>query len=370
MRRLRRTRKLSTWPTATGGLLISVCLGVGTAAFNTAHNVLYLALGLLLSSLLLSGVLSWLNFRSCRWQLEVGSRPRAGQAVAVLLQLRNASRWIPIYALSFELHAGRSGANNPGAMPEGPEAATRHKKTLHISGGLEPRAVSRLRWDWVPPRRGRYTVALTTVSSRFPFGFLRKTLRCHTECSVLVWPARLPNSLSVQGDVPLSASGASPRRAQQGEMRQLRAYAIGDEPRAIHWKVSARRGRLTVRDWEDPETQERWLRLNPTPGLWPSAESWERACRLTATLAEDWFRQGILGGLLIDGLGVWPGAEERHWRALMDVLALVDCATPVAAQPVDLPQGAQAMPAGAVVYEVAATQQEHVELRHGSHAAG
>ena len=61
----RRERIVLTLP---GLLLIALSLGIGSAAYNTANNILFIALSLLLSCLILSGVLSWLNFSGVRWR--------------------------------------------------------------------------------------------------------------------------------------------------------------------------------------------------------------------------------------------------------------------------------------------------------------
>jgi len=72
-----------TVPTKTGSMLILVTIGVGTAAFNSGQNILYLALSMLLSTLLVSGLLSWMNFKGCRWRLEAGRHFRVGEASPV-----------------------------------------------------------------------------------------------------------------------------------------------------------------------------------------------------------------------------------------------------------------------------------------------
>ena len=48
-------------PTLSGTLLITVTIGIGVAAYNTSNNILFITLSLLLSCLILSGLLSWMN---------------------------------------------------------------------------------------------------------------------------------------------------------------------------------------------------------------------------------------------------------------------------------------------------------------------
>src|SRR5258708_6030017 len=58
-------------PTASGIILIGLSFGLGTAAYNSSSNILFITLSLLLACLILSGVLSWLNLRGVAWRLDV-----------------------------------------------------------------------------------------------------------------------------------------------------------------------------------------------------------------------------------------------------------------------------------------------------------
>ena len=55
--------------TLTGWVLVLVAMGIGTAAYNAASNILFLTLALILSSLVLSGLCRGINFRKLDWHL-------------------------------------------------------------------------------------------------------------------------------------------------------------------------------------------------------------------------------------------------------------------------------------------------------------
>ena len=93
-------------PTISGVVLIGLSLGIGTAAYNSASNILFIALALLLACLILSGVLAWLNLRRVEWKLEVEPPLQAGQEAGLSLLLRNGKKFLPTYALWFEFAAG------------------------------------------------------------------------------------------------------------------------------------------------------------------------------------------------------------------------------------------------------------------------
>src|SRR5690349_8851675 len=91
--------------TMSGVLLIGLAFGIGSAAYNAANNILFITLSLLLACLVLSGVLSWLNFRRIAWHLRLAPPLRVGQEGIVTLSVRNTKRILPTYGLWFDLLA-------------------------------------------------------------------------------------------------------------------------------------------------------------------------------------------------------------------------------------------------------------------------
>ena len=74
-RRLRFTRE--------GKVFIGITFGVGFAAVNTGNNLLYLVLGLLLSLVILSGVLSEIALRGLEFRRRLPRRAYAGTPALV-----------------------------------------------------------------------------------------------------------------------------------------------------------------------------------------------------------------------------------------------------------------------------------------------
>ena len=138
-------------PTLSGIVLIGLSFGIGTAAYNSASNILFIALALLLACLILSGVLAWLNLRGLDWSLDIEPPLRAGQRAEVGLILRNAKSFIPTYALWFEFAARAVDRGEP-ARPESTITAkgidvwaalkraeeSAASGTVHLSARLEP----------------------------------------------------------------------------------------------------------------------------------------------------------------------------------------------------------------------------------------
>ena len=88
-------------PTVSGAVLIALALGIGTAAYNSASNILFIALSLLLACLILSGVLSWLNVRGIDWVLDLAPAFRVGHETAAAVVFKNEKNFLPTYGLWF-----------------------------------------------------------------------------------------------------------------------------------------------------------------------------------------------------------------------------------------------------------------------------
>ena len=144
-------------PTISGLVLIGLSLGIGTAAYNSASNILFIALSLLLACLILSGVLAWWNLRRVDWQLDVEPPLRAGQPAELGLVLSNDKKFLPTYALWFEFAATPT-ERLPQARPESTITAKgidvwaalsrrlegAQSGTVHMRTRLDPSGRSRL----------------------------------------------------------------------------------------------------------------------------------------------------------------------------------------------------------------------------------
>ena len=301
-------------PTVPGVVLIALSMGIGTAAYNSSSNILFITLSLLLSCLILSGVLSWLNVRGVRWRLQLAPPLRVGHDAVVALELRNQKRFLPTYGLWFEFAArsveaetvqraestivGRN-VDVRAVLAKADAAEVRHRAAL--TSRLDPRGESRVEWVLKPERRGRLRVELVSVGSLFPFGFLRKDMGADLVTETIVWPAPLEYRRHAIASTRRATGGERvPRAGTGGDLLALRRYSVGDSHRLIHWKASARTGTLLVRQFaaESAEGYSMWLRTDG--GVWTRGDQFELLISFTATLAEDLFRAGRLIGVAID----------------------------------------------------------------------
>jgi uncharacterized protein (DUF58 family) len=330
-------RRHRIFPTVSGAMLMALSMGIGTAAYNSSNNILFIALSLLLACLILSGVLSWLNFKGVAWRLQLSPPLRVGQEALVGLELRNAKNFLPTYGLWFRLAARAVETREPvkaestftargidvrAAFAKAEQVEARGQ--LALRQRLDPQSRTRLEWTLRPTRRGELSVELESVGSLFPFGFLKKQIGTEVRVSTIVWPAPVEYrrfSLSVARRAETGAR--SSKTGTGGDLLALRRYGSGDSHRLIHWKASARTRQLLVRQFAAEQAEGFSLWVNTDPGIWTRPAQFELLVSFAATLAEDLFRAGRLDAVSLNHeapVSIW---RVRDLEMFLDRLAVL-----------------------------------------------
>lgn len=307
-------RRQRTAPTLAGILLITLAMGIGVAAYNSANNILFITLSLLLSCLILSGLLSWMNLHRVEWSLEAAPPFRVGQLATAAVVVRNHKRLLPTYGLWFGIRTTSASAETRLVLRERAEPA---------DGEV------RLEWSFRPSQRGREVIHLVHVGSLFPFGFLRKTLACDVRQEVIVWPAPVDYRRD-HVSAPARALSGEPvaRLGHSSDLLGLRRYTAGDSHRLIHWKASARLRQLMVRQFAT-ESQERFsLWLHAPAEIWTRPDQFELLCSFATTLAEDLFTADRLGSVAVDEDPPRPVRRLRDLETFFDRVALLAPVSP------------------------------------------
>ena len=187
---------------------------------------------------------------------------------------------------------------------------------------LEPGGDISLEWVVRPLVRGEARVELGAVGSLFPFGFLKKHLGIALRRTVLVWPAQIDFQIFRGGGALAGSSGQQSRRIGSGDdLLALRKYDQGDSHRLIHWKASARLGRLMIRQFAT-ETHDGFV-LSVESGSMQNPEQFELLCSFAASLAEDLFAEGRLLGVVINSDPLIETRSMRDVEEFLDQLALL-----------------------------------------------
>jgi hypothetical protein len=99
------------------------------------------------------------------------------------------------------------------------------------------------------PRRGRYTQEGFRVSTKFPFGFLRKLREVPTRKEILVLPDVQPTEEFYEILPLLSGEVESFYKGRGHDLYAIRDYQAGDTARHVDWKASAKAQQIKVREF-------------------------------------------------------------------------------------------------------------------------
>jgi uncharacterized protein (DUF58 family) len=292
-RRLTFTR-LGRWYT---GLTI----GIGLAAINTGNNLLFLVLGLMLASIVVSGILSEQSLRLVRVERRLPSGATAGQPALVGLLARNGKPRAP----SFSLELRERGGDVPG----------RGFLVLLAAG-----RAAEVAYQFVPSRRGVHRFDQLEVATRAPFGLFEKSRPLDAPAELSVFPRRVePPPLQSR---QLAREGERPEdRAGQGqEVHSLRDHRPGEDARSIHWKSSARHGRLIGVDREQERRRRVCVVIDNRVLRGPALEA---AVEKAAALVEREMDSGAEVGIAACGERLAAGSGEAHLHAALTLLALL-----------------------------------------------
>ncbi len=299
-RKLRFTRE--------GRVFVLVTLGVGAGAVNTGNNLLYLVLGLMLSLIVLSGILSELVLRDVRVKRSLPRRAFAGTPCLVELEVENRKTRAPSYSIEledvFESAAGRA---------EG--------RCYFLK--IPPRDRACAAYRFVPNRRGRVALAGVIVRTRYPFGLFEKWRVLPLEEELLVYPELGPDAPPPAGQ-GLSGHEVPTEHPGQGtEVAGLRAYREGDEARSIHWRRTASLGRVVVRERERDTARRMTVVIDDAR---PAAadEAWDARLELAISRAARTAARALSAGSAVEAVTrsassplVLPGRPpDPVWRFL------------------------------------------------------
>jgi uncharacterized protein (DUF58 family) len=293
-------------PTREGWWFLLATLLVGAAAVNGGINLLFLVFGMMIFLILASGILSEL----CLRKLQVSRRPpaaiHAGTPYLMGIAVRNDKRRMPTFSLEVE---------------DVIEGRPVDRRCYYLK--LPPGRTQETAYRNVLVRRGYHKLTGYRIATRFPFGLIRKSRDVEAPAQLLVLPALVPVPESL---LPAGRADAGRRHGvrpnPRGDFAGLREYRAGDDPRDIHWRTSARRGRPFIRESEDESGRTVIVTLAGGPEAMPG-EPFEAAVSMTASIAVALLRRGYEVGLDTDEGFHAPGSGPLQAGTLLRALALV-----------------------------------------------
>lgn len=159
-------------------------------------------------------------------------------------------------------------------------------------------------------RRGRHVAGDVRVTLTDVFGLVTVVAEASVPSHAEVLPA-IPRvrGLDVSQAWALEAGTDATRAGHGVEVMGVREYRRGDPLRSIHWRSSARRGDVVVRELADQARPR--VRVEIAADTW-TADLLDRACEIAGGVAEDASRTGLPVDVAVDGeLLPWSLAARR-----------------------------------------------------------
>ncbi len=179
--------------------------------------------------------------------------------------------------------------------------------------------------------RGRLRFGRTRLTADDPLGIARVTVDVEEGTSVLVRP-RVPVLRSLFTDSG-ARFGAGDRGAVTGptglDLRGVREYREGEPLRSVHWVSTARRGRLMVRELEEPPRHDATVLLDLDQAAEtgpPGRTSLDEAARVAGALVRAQLVRGRTVRLVVAGAGrdTVLARSLNDWDGVLDVLAAAE----------------------------------------------
>jgi uncharacterized protein (DUF58 family) len=268
------SRNRSIRLTSEGVRFVLLSVGIGVASVNTGNNLLYLLFAMMLSLIVISGVLSERCFKQVHVSRRLPPALFANQPAPAAFVIANRSSRLPVFSLRI-MDLVESTAVDRG---------------IHLLH-LLPGAMTIQSYPLLVKRRGPYIFEGLKLFTRFPFGLFVKAVTFPVRSEVMVYPevkalpSVLLDDLSMVGH-----DQTMPQRGQGTTLHNLRLYQPGDDSRMIHWKTTARKSLLIVRETEAEDQRQVTIvlhthisHLHLSDGSDPHA-SFEKAVSLAASL--------------------------------------------------------------------------------------
>jgi uncharacterized protein (DUF58 family) len=219
--------------------------------------------------------------------------------------------------LSFVERTAGSGAESlsrpfVGRVTETVPDGVRADETAHeVVVGAEPAS-----YEVTYETRGRHALGPATVAARDVLGLLEEERSCPGTDTVLAYPELRAIAAWARRD--LRALHETGLHEEREEFDRLREYTDGDSLRDIHWKTTAKRDELIVKEFAaEAETEAVSLAAGATPG---GADGMASA---TASLALALLEDGVPVEVTLPDGTVSAGPDRGSRTRLLERLALI-----------------------------------------------
>ncbi len=300
-------------------LIIMIFLFVGSLLGRS--NMLMLVFALMTGPFILNGWITFSLLRKNEIRRRVPKNAMAGQMISVEITVENQKRRISSWLMAVRDRIGND--------YERLEADV-------LFARIPPRDSRTVSYQLKLHVRGRYQFGPVDITTRFPLGLVERGIVYPASGEILIHPRVGRIVGNWMQEILLAAELVERQTSRQGafndDFHGIREYRHGDDPRLIHWRTSARRNEMMVREFHQSRDQH----LNVFLDLWTPKNAKasdhdrvELAVSFVATICLQHLRQSRDTSLMVET----TGAEPVYWESqsgsmsiesMLDMLAIVE----------------------------------------------
>ena len=291
-----------------GMIYIIASIFLGVISINTSNNLFYLITAMMLGYMLASGLVGRANIRSASVSVSFPDEIYASVPCAVQINVTNKNRLTPVFLIEVALEQEnvRTSAFFPVIQPGCTES-----RTLFTTF----------------PSRGRRSFEAhekIELSSVYPFNFFVRYWPVDSDAEATVFPHPLvcdPEAAftSVDDD---EREGEMADPLSETDIVGVRPYVEGDPMKHIHWKSSARTGKLQARLYDGAFSFSRQWRIVDLDRLISGGV--ERGLSMAAYTIVESIKSKLPIGMKYGLEFIPPASDYAHKKNLLTRLALYE----------------------------------------------
>jgi len=292
------------------------------AALNTGNNLIFVIFSAALAALVVSELLSSINLSRLHLEMQLPDVINARQEFSSTISLGNQKGWASSFSIEVE---GQEPEDNSRLDPN-------HKKVIFGPGRhahFSFLAASKQSFQRVPIQlgsRGQYLQPEIRISSRFPFGFVKKSRLIPIRQDLIVLP-----EVNSPGEFPellplLDGALESPYRGLGSDLYSIRDYSSRENARFLDWKATAKTGRLQMREFTREDDLQCCFVFDSLFETFGESDrpGFEKAVRLCANAARHFHRMGIEIRLMTPEASTTFSRSHDGLLAILKMLALIE----------------------------------------------
>ncbi|QDU81297.1 hypothetical protein Pla110_30380 [Polystyrenella longa] len=304
------------------GMTLTVMMLVFLIASMLSHsNMMVLMFSFIAGAIVVNGTLGMTMVRNASVKRRVPAGVMAGEKIAVNIEYTNKSRFRSAWVMVV-----RDTINHQ----------TESLQAEVLIARIMPQKTASAYYDFRPMRRGIYRFGPLEVLTSSPLGMVERGHIFDLEDKLAVYPRTGKLTSIWKKERSHAAELVQQKQTRKGvfddEYHSMREYRPGDNPRAIHWRTSARRNEVIVREFHQSRDDDvllmvdLWLPKNPTEH---HLELTETAVSFAATVSLEQMQKSrdFQFTLLINGstMSSWSGrSSPMATEEALNALALAE----------------------------------------------